>query len=662
MSHSPSTAGVAAEQSYLDGWAAMYRLIRQGHSWSGRERNTCFLNLGEGEFADVSAVSGLDFPDDGRALAVVDWDQDGSLDLWVTNRSGPRLRFLHNRSARGGSLGHRWVALRLAGKTANRDGIGARVEVRPAASDRTLVRTVHAGDGFLGQSSKWLHFGLGNDRALDEVRVIWPGGRAEVFEGVDVGGRFLLVQGSGEARPLPVGRGVALEEGATPAPLPEAGLRTPLSARVPLPRLAYVDEAGRPTWFQPPEDGRTLILLWASWCAPCRVELSELAERAREVEAAGLRVLALSVDLPDDRGKAEELLERISWPFERGWAEGELLDVVEAVSEEVLDPRRELALPTSLLVDASNHLAVLYRGSVGVDELLADAVRTERGPLDVRAAAAPFPGRWVGPPRVHDVLGIAHRLRDAGHVGMTAEYLRRLGVTRGAEGAERAEASSGLAGSSLTLADDLAREGRHLQAIESYEHALSLEPESVPALRGLGLSHMGLGDLEEAGAHLERALALDRADALSHAAMGMVYGKRGELEQARGAFERAVELDAGNADAWYRLASVHAGARRDARALRALRKALEAAPDHLSARRTLAILLHRGGDVAAAKVEYGIVLEADPSDEETTFRLGLAHIHGGTLDGAQTQLESLRAAGSPFAGRLELALLQARER
>ena len=54
-----------------------------------------------------------------------------------------------------------------------------------------------------------------------------------------------------------------------------------------------------------------------------------LAERAGELEAAGLRVLALSADRPDEHDAALKFLDLIDWPFERGWAEPELLDVVE---------------------------------------------------------------------------------------------------------------------------------------------------------------------------------------------------------------------------------------------------------------------------------------------------------------------------------------------
>ena len=79
----------------------MFRLLSQGKSWSGYERNCCFLNTGSQRFACISATSGLDFQDDGRAVVQVDWDQDGDLDLWISNRTAPRLRFLKNNGSHG---------------------------------------------------------------------------------------------------------------------------------------------------------------------------------------------------------------------------------------------------------------------------------------------------------------------------------------------------------------------------------------------------------------------------------------------------------------------------------------------------------------------------------------------------------------------------------
>ena len=88
---------------------ALSSMIDSGRSFSGRERNCVFLNTRDGRFANLSAGSGLDFPDDGRALAVCDWDQDGDLDLWLSARTGPMLRFVRNDSGDG----HNFVAVRL---------------------------------------------------------------------------------------------------------------------------------------------------------------------------------------------------------------------------------------------------------------------------------------------------------------------------------------------------------------------------------------------------------------------------------------------------------------------------------------------------------------------------------------------------------------------
>ena len=152
--------------------------------------------MGLGRFANVSAISGFDFDDDGRGLAVVDWDHDGDLDVWLRNRNGPRLRFLRNHTVRGnGSSSSHSVSLQLRGKFVNRDAIGARVEIlRADPAVLPLVQTVYAGDAFLSQSSKELIFGLGDDTPIDSVVVHWPGGAVEEFSGVEVNGRFRLAR------------------------------------------------------------------------------------------------------------------------------------------------------------------------------------------------------------------------------------------------------------------------------------------------------------------------------------------------------------------------------------------------------------------------------------------------------------------------------------
>lgn len=173
-------------------------LLREGRSLSGREKNVVMVNTGgEGRrFADVSAVSGFDVDGDGRGVALTDWDADGDLDVWVSNRTAPTVQFFENRW--GADAGES-LQLDLVGRDCNRDAIGARVEVLTGTGER-LVKTVRAGSGFQSQSGKRLHFGLGSGGVVKGVSVRWPGSdRPETFAGIGAGGFFRLGQGSGAA-------------------------------------------------------------------------------------------------------------------------------------------------------------------------------------------------------------------------------------------------------------------------------------------------------------------------------------------------------------------------------------------------------------------------------------------------------------------------------
>ena len=222
------------------GWVAILRLIRQGESWSGHERHCAFLNFGSARFANVSATTGLDFQDDGRGLATVDWDHDGDLDLWLYNRTGPRLRFMRNET---GAIApqHTFVALRLYGTTCNRDAIGAREQLHLKNTSQKLIRTVYAGEGFMSQSSKWLHFGLGPDPQIKSVTVRWPGGITERFDDIQPGRRYVLKQNTGQAiewnRPQSADHQLKLSPSRQPSPSKSGIARVILPGRFPSPIL-----------------------------------------------------------------------------------------------------------------------------------------------------------------------------------------------------------------------------------------------------------------------------------------------------------------------------------------------------------------------------------------------------------------------------------------
>ena len=168
MAQSPEENPSTTEIIRYDlGWKAINSLLRSGRSLSGHERNCCFLNTRGQRFADVSAAAGLDFIDDGRVVALSDWDYDGDVDFWIANRSGPQIRYLRNNFGPG----NHFVALALQGVRSNRDAIGARVTVIVHGSSGNTPskqsQTLRAGEGYLSQSSKWLHFGLGDAKQID---------------------------------------------------------------------------------------------------------------------------------------------------------------------------------------------------------------------------------------------------------------------------------------------------------------------------------------------------------------------------------------------------------------------------------------------------------------------------------------------------------------
>ena len=148
-----------------------------------------FLNQGNGTFVDEADQMGAALQDSlvARASAYADYDQDGDLDLLISENNGP-LHLLRNE---GENLGNYFKCL-LRGDSGNLAAIGARVEVFYGSQQRQM-KWVKSSEGYLSQSELPLTFGLGTTTELDSLRVQWPNGDVSVFQNL-AANQFLLLK------------------------------------------------------------------------------------------------------------------------------------------------------------------------------------------------------------------------------------------------------------------------------------------------------------------------------------------------------------------------------------------------------------------------------------------------------------------------------------
>ncbi|MEE9171006.1 MAG: ASPIC/UnbV domain-containing protein, partial [bacterium] len=151
--------------------------------------NVLYRNLGNGSFGLLEDGAGTANQLGSYGSACADINNDGSLDLFVTNNNDPDQLFLNSGSS------NNWLKVQLVGTISNRDAVGARLRV--VAEDLQSFSEISAGGGYVSQNSLLQHFGLGHRTVIDTLAIRWPSGTYEEYTNIPANQQVTITEREG---------------------------------------------------------------------------------------------------------------------------------------------------------------------------------------------------------------------------------------------------------------------------------------------------------------------------------------------------------------------------------------------------------------------------------------------------------------------------------
>ncbi len=486
--------------------------IRSGASFGEQQRNVCLLGLGPIGFANFSALSGIDFPDDGRAIATVDWDHDGDLDVIMNSRSAPQLRILLNQL----ESENQFLSVRLLGTQSNCDAIGARVEVFLSDRDTPLVKSVSAGSGTLSQSSKQLHFGLSQRSKIARMVVHWPAGSSQTYTNIRPNSRYRITEGDAKAKEYSHSR-FRLDLLKEIEPIPNEPLQFARSIFYPpqgLPKLQFQVEGQAWVPLQT-IDQLPMFAVFVDDSLASKALLKGIAREAREFAKANLDVVGIGVSGPSPNSTAHfesvaSLTDSVNFPFRYGAASKSMLDKIERLYGDWYSDQRLPKPPFAWLIDREGMVRIAYNSeNVRADRALNDLTLMMGGLKTVAKHVSPRPGIWMCSNPVINYSRFSNRFVDLGYESdeeKFAVHSRRY-----------------LAKQICRSAIELSEQGNEVESRSEFASALGLDPQCELACMEFGKFLVELSEKEP-----------DKVK------------RRSLLSEALLLFEKAIEIDPTN--------------------------------------------------------------------------------------------------------------------
>jgi enediyne biosynthesis protein E4 len=187
--------GVSAGSSWgdIDNDGDIDLVVANGE-FIGPRKNFIYLNKGGGEFERLTGEPAVEDLGQTDGISLVDWDEDGALELFITNRD-------RNSAAYDNTSSGNWLMMNLIGFASNRSAIGTiiRAKANISGQDVWQMRMLSSNAGRRSANGLIQHFGLGDAAIIDTVTLEWPSGLIEIYTNLEANQILTLTEGEATA-------------------------------------------------------------------------------------------------------------------------------------------------------------------------------------------------------------------------------------------------------------------------------------------------------------------------------------------------------------------------------------------------------------------------------------------------------------------------------
>jgi Flp pilus assembly protein TadD/peroxiredoxin len=612
---------------YERGWSAMNELIRSDSTWNGHERNVFFANNRDATFSDISAVAGLDFPDDSRAFALADLDGDGRLEIVLKNRTAPQMRILRNNMADVGP----GIVFRLRGDKGNRDGIGACVTVTAGSLRQT--KYLQAGSGFLSQHTKELFFGLAGETGAVRASIRWPSGLTQDFESLPVNRRIEVHEGHPDFQSKPFASSPASWTNPSDLPTGEvlpSAWGTWLIEPVAAPQFSLPDISGKQYALRAFKGQFVVLHFWATSSPGCHEQLQRLSKPSAAFKRPELSLLTVNFDDPQHPETIRSFAGGKDCPFPILLANREVAGIYNIIYRYLFDRHRDLTFPLTWLINESGDVVKVFHGTHEPEDFIDDVDSVPRTAADRIRKALPFPGTFhqVQPQRNLLTYGVAFF-----HYGFfdEAERAFQQEITTRPDDAD----------AFYNLGTLYLRRNESQSAKQNLEEAIKLRPNYPEAWNNLGMLAAQRGDNQQAMLDFQRSLDLRPFYATALLNLGNLYRRQGDFAAAEKLLQRARESEPQNPEVHYSLGMLYAHRNETGPAEEQLTKAVQLRPNYSDALNNLGVLLVQQQRYSEAEADFKTCIDAAPDFDQAYLNLARLYVVLNETPKARSTLEAL---------------------